>query len=134
MKLLAVAAAAAVLSVCGGCNSSNNPGKSGNSDTAKGSRPASSASPTAPRTLSPVDLCTEAVRYWTGEILDAGSDKGFDYQEMGLSDSQYETVRDLVAEARRTGQRPTEGDTAKRCRAIARASSSGAPSEGGWPG
>ncbi|MCA1847070.1 MAG: hypothetical protein LC792_28535, partial [Actinobacteria bacterium] len=32
---------------------------------------------------------------------------GFDYQEMGLSDAQYEALRRLLQQARQPGVRPT---------------------------
>jgi hypothetical protein len=98
-------------------------------------RAAASSAPASPaRTLSPVELCTQAVVYWTGEMLDAGSDTGLDYQSMGLSDSQYRIVRDLYAEARKGGgKKLVEREAPRRCRDSARAERTESP-RGGWPG
>ncbi|MFE6362776.1 hypothetical protein ACFVP3_22610 [Streptomyces sp. NPDC057806] len=60
------------------------------------------AGPTAtspsPRTTPPEDLCTRLVAHWSREVLD--SDTYGDYQSMGLSNGQYEILREVVDAAR----------------------------------
>ncbi len=74
--------------------------------TASASAPASasaSASASAQPTLSPQELCTTAVRHWARELLDGVTPYG-DYQSMGLSNRQYDILRE-VANAARAAER-----------------------------
>ncbi|MGW4346369.1 hypothetical protein ACWEL8_14965 [Streptomyces sp. NPDC004690] len=70
--------------------------------------PASGRSPAppspSPRVTSPAELCARAVAYWARKVLD--DDTYGDYQSMGLSNTQYEILRRVVAAARpiRQGQ------------------------------
>ncbi|AKZ55139.1 conserved exported protein of unknown function [Streptomyces ambofaciens ATCC 23877] len=73
--------------------------------------PAASASASAQPTLSGAELCTNAVRYWAREMLAGGTPYG-DYQSMGLSNRQYDILREVVDAARATkraqGQRAAD--------------------------
>ncbi|MGW7362802.1 hypothetical protein ACWGI8_05065 [Streptomyces sp. NPDC054841] len=78
-------------------------GCSGDADRgADGPRPAPS-----PRTTSPQELCTALITRWGQELLAAGDSGYGDYQSMGLSNAQYEILRDVLdaarAERRRNG-------------------------------
>jgi hypothetical protein len=61
-----------------------------------------SASP-SPRATPPEDLCARLVAYWSRKVLD--DDTYGDYQSMGLSNGQYEILRDVVDAARAEKQR-----------------------------
>lgn len=69
--------------------------------------PASGRSPAppspSPRVTSPAELCARAVAYWARKVLD--DDTYGDYQSMGLSNTQYEILRRVVAAARPIRQR-----------------------------
>ncbi|MGW2294495.1 hypothetical protein [Streptomyces violaceorubidus] len=82
---------AVVVAGCG--NSGDGPG--GSPGAARGA----SASPPSPRPLSGAELCVSAVGYWAREMLDGGEPYG-DYQSMGLSNRQYDVLREVVAAAR----------------------------------
>ncbi|MEU9448359.1 hypothetical protein [Streptomyces sp. NPDC048277] len=66
--------------------------------------PENSASPTAspssasPSAASAAGLCASIVAHWSREVLDSGTYG--DYQSMGLSNGQYEILRDVVDAAR----------------------------------
>ncbi|MFJ4579783.1 hypothetical protein [Streptomyces echinatus] len=59
-------------------------------------RPASPT--TAPAAASAADLCARIVAHWSREALDGGTYG--DYQSMGLSNGQYDILRDVVDAAR----------------------------------
>ncbi|MFE1588210.1 hypothetical protein ACFW6Q_21285 [Streptomyces sp. NPDC058737] len=71
------------------------PGPPGTSASSGHSRP--------PRPLSGAELCVSAVGYWAREMLDGGEPYG-DYQSMGLSNRQYDILREVV-DAARTAKR-----------------------------
>ncbi|WP_282086186.1 hypothetical protein [Streptomyces tendae] len=104
-----------------------------------GSAPDSSASaaPSASRQpLSGAELCVSAVGYWAREILDGGEPYG-DYQSMGLSNRQYDILREVVDEARATqrdqGARAAGELLDRRVRqACADGYRDGGPSRGPW--
>ncbi|MEU4982252.1 hypothetical protein [Streptomyces sp. NPDC021969] len=81
-----------------GCGGGPDDRAGGSAGTA---RSASPSSPTSgpPRPLSGAELCVSAVGYWAREILDGGVPYG-DYQSMGLSNRQYDILREVVAAAR----------------------------------
>ncbi|MFD5541469.1 hypothetical protein ACFWIJ_27520 [Streptomyces sp. NPDC127079] len=89
----------------------------------------------SPSTVSDAALCARIVAHWSREVLDSGTYG--DYQSMGLSNGQYEILRDVVDAARDVARRqgPTAAD-----RLIDRRSRSacadryrhGAPSGGPW--
>ncbi|MEU1046281.1 hypothetical protein ABZ400_14105 [Streptomyces sp. NPDC005897] len=80
-----------------GCgNSGDGPG--GSSGAARGASASSPPSP-SPRPLSGAELCVSAVGYWAREMLDGGEPYG-DYQSMGLSNRQYDILREVVDAAR----------------------------------
>ncbi|MDG9715260.1 hypothetical protein [Streptomyces sp. DH24] len=89
----------------------------------------------APRTTSPQDLCARIVGHWSREVLDGGTYG--DYQSMGLSNGQYELLREVVdaarAEKRRGGARAAaaliERDVAAGCAELYR---TGTPTGGPW--
>jgi hypothetical protein len=62
------------------------------------SSPATATGPPSPTTTSPEELCTRIVAYWSRRQLKG--DTNGDYQEMGLSDGQYDILRDVVDAAR----------------------------------
>ncbi|MFJ8105262.1 hypothetical protein [Streptomyces sp. NPDC096132] len=62
-------------------------------DTARSPSPSASASATPPE-----ELCTRIVAHWSREVLDSGTYG--DYQSMGLSNGQYEILRNVVDAAR----------------------------------
>ncbi|BBC37318.1 hypothetical protein SGFS_086120 [Streptomyces graminofaciens] len=74
-------------------------GKSGSPDS--GSR-AGSASP-SPSATPPEEICTRLVAYWSRRTL-TGDTYG-DYQSTGLSDGQYEILREVVDAAREERKR-----------------------------
>lgn len=95
-----------------------------------------SVSPSARGPLAGVELCTSAVGYWARRILDGGTLYG-DYQSMGLSNRQYDILREVVAAARSTqrehGDRAAEELTARRVHeTCAERYRDGGPSEGPW--
>lgn len=91
------ALALATVVVAVGCgNSGDGPG--GSSGAAHGAS-ASPASPSAPRPLSGAELCVSAVGHWAREMLDGAEPYG-DYQSMGLSNRQYDILREVVDAAR----------------------------------
>ncbi|MEU6555072.1 hypothetical protein ABZ915_33050 [Streptomyces sp. NPDC046915] len=72
---------------------------SGTADgAASRSGPATATGAPAPHTTSPEELCTRIVAYWSRRQL-KGDTVG-DYQEMGLSDGQYDILREVVDAAR----------------------------------
>jgi hypothetical protein len=98
--------------------------------TARGS--ASSASPSA---TSAARLCATIVAHWSREVLDSGTYG--DYQSMGLSNGQYEILRDLVdaARAAKSGQGTAAADRLIERRSRAACTEryrDGAPTGGPW--
>lgn len=93
-----------------------------------------SATPSASAT-SPEDLCTRVVSHWSRKVLD--SDTYGDYQTMGLSNGQYDILRDVVDAARATKKRQgaaaADAVIVRRARAGCRSwYRSGGPSNGPW--
>ncbi|MFF8091515.1 hypothetical protein [Streptomyces sp. NPDC016675] len=95
-----------------------------------------SASRTAQPPLTGEELCTSAVGYWAREML-AGATPYGDYQSMGLSNRQYDILREVVDAARATKR--TQGPRAAReliSRQVARECADhyrdGGPTEGPW--
>jgi hypothetical protein len=89
-----------------------------------------------------VQSCIESVDYWAKEILKAGRDQGFDYQEMGLSDAQYRMVREVVDQAKPVRQRDglaaalalVDKEAPRLCKAhYATATATPTGGTGGWP-
>lgn len=58
---------------------------------------------TSSRLRTPAEACALQVGYWASELLDAKSDKGYDYQEMGLTTADFQLVLDITKAARRLG-------------------------------
>lgn len=113
---------ALILLTVGGC---------GPSDSA---RTGTTATPSA-RPTPPEDLCTRLVTHWAREVLD---DTAYgDYQSMGLSNGQYDILREVVdaarAEKRHHGARAADElidrETRRGCVAWYR---DGGPGEGPW--
>ncbi|MFE9921460.1 hypothetical protein ACFYQA_07725 [Streptomyces sp. NPDC005774] len=121
-----LAALAAVL-LTAGCGPSGHTGS-----------PASSLPPPPPpppSATAPQDVCARIVAHWAREVLD-GSAYG-DYQSMGLSNGQYEILRDAVAAARpvreRQGAAAAHDVIARHVReACAERHRTGGPDEGAW--
>lgn len=89
----------------------------------------------SPSAVSDADLCARIVAHWAREVL--GSGTYGDYQSMGLSNGQYEILRDVVDAARALKHR--QGATAadrlidRRARfACAERYRRGTPSGGPW--
>ncbi|MFF4395700.1 hypothetical protein [Streptomyces sp. NPDC001480] len=99
------------------------------------SSPAAATGAPAPRTTSPEELCTRVVAYWSRRQLK--EDTVGDYQEMGLSDGQYDILRDVVDAARAKLQ---HGDADAADRTVDRRARegcdhwyrTGGPSKGPW--
>ncbi|MFJ3042411.1 hypothetical protein [Streptomyces tendae] len=114
-----------------GCGDSGG-GAGGSAGTAHGA----SAPPASPRPLSGAELCVSAVGYWAREMLDGGEPYG-DYQSMGLSNRQYDILREVVDEARAAkrdqGARAAGELIDRRVRpACAAGYRDGGPSRGPW--
>ncbi|MGY0066688.1 hypothetical protein ACWZEH_07620 [Streptomyces sp. QTS137] len=96
----------------------------------------SSASPaSSPSATAPEDVCVRIVTHWAREALD-GTAYG-DYQSMGLSNGQYDILRDAVDAARPTRER--QGASAAHDvigrhvrEACAERYRTGGPDEGAW--
>ncbi|GAB2838782.1 hypothetical protein GCM10027074_01430 [Streptomyces deserti] len=105
----------------------------GPSGTAR--NPATAPTTPAPRATPPAELCARVVAYWSRKALDGGTYG--DYQSMGLSNRQYEILREVVdaARAQRERQGPQAADALigrearERCADRYR---DGVPSKGPW--
>ena len=111
--------------LCTGCGSSG----SGKRTTAGGTTSA------APSATPPEALCTRVVSYWSRKVLD--SDTYGDYQTMGLSNGQYDILRDVVDAARalkkRQGAEAADELIGRRAREGCRSwYRTGGPSNGPW--
>ncbi|MGW7257860.1 hypothetical protein [Streptomyces sp. NPDC054834] len=85
---------------------------SGTADGAAGrSSPATATGAPSPHATSPEELCTRVVAYWSRRQLK--QDTYGDYQSMGLSDGQYDILRDVV-DAARAELEHGDADTADR--------------------
>ncbi|MGW2961853.1 hypothetical protein ACWDGI_25800 [Streptomyces sp. NPDC001220] len=95
-----------------------------------------SASPSAsPSATSDAALCAAIVAHWSREVLDSGTYG--DYQSMGLSNGQYEILRDVVDAARdvkhRQGAAAADRLIERRSRAACTGRyRDGAPTGGPW--
>ncbi|KAB1145699.1 hypothetical protein F7R91_18430 [Streptomyces luteolifulvus] len=108
-----------------GCGESGTTGASTTGTTASAS---ASATP-------PQDLCTRIVVHWSREVLDQNTYG--DYQSMGLSNGQYEILRDVVdaarAEKKRRGAAAADELIDRRVReGCAELYRTGAPTAGPW--
>lgn len=100
-----------------------------------GSSAAPSGGSPSPSATPPEELCAKVVAYWSQEILDG--DTYGDYQSMGLSNGQYEILREVVdaarAERKRDGRDAAERLIDRRARAgCAQWYREGGPGEGPW--
>ncbi|MFE0799153.1 hypothetical protein [Streptomyces sp. NPDC058812] len=134
--LLALALTLPSVALAVGCGNSGAE-RPGSGDTARATASASaSASASAQGSLSGEELCASAVGYWAHEIL-AGSTPYGDYQSMGLSNPQYDILREVVdaAQATKRDQGPrAAGELIDRQvrDACADHYRDGAPSDGPW--
>jgi len=95
--------------------------------------PASMPPSAAPRP-DPVAACTAQLTYWADEDLRGGPDRGFDYQERGLTGAQADALADLVARARAQGAALPPDWVATQARERCAALVARPPSTaGGWP-
>ncbi|MFI9616216.1 hypothetical protein ACIHCM_31795 [Streptomyces sp. NPDC052023] len=69
--------------------------------TAPAPEPASTSP--SPHATPPAEVCARIITYWSREVLDGGTYG--DYQAMGLSNGQYEILRDVVDAARAVQRR-----------------------------
>ncbi|MFE5398392.1 hypothetical protein ACFQ9U_27985 [Streptomyces sp. NPDC056568] len=95
-----------------------------------------SASRTAQPPLTGAELCTSAVSYWARQML-AGVTPYGDYQSMGLSNRQYDILREVVHAARAVArtQGPSAADRLIDRRVGASCAADhrdGGPTEGPW--
>ncbi|MGW0820507.1 hypothetical protein [Streptomyces sp. NPDC002845] len=91
--------------------------------------------PPSPSATPPEDLCARIVAHWSREVLDG--DTYGDYQSMGLSNGQYDILRDVVdaarAERRRAGAAAAERLIDREARAGCEDwYRDGGPSKGPW--
>ncbi|WP_432025655.1 hypothetical protein [Streptomyces sp. 1222.5] len=95
-RFLVLGPALSALLVVTGCDRSG-----GAPRTAPAPAPAPAAPGSAPGSASAAsdaELCTRLVAHWSRQVLDSGTYG--DYQSMGLSNGQYELLRDVVDAAR----------------------------------
>ncbi|UUU34649.1 hypothetical protein JIX56_35020 [Streptomyces sp. CA-210063] len=97
--------------------------------------PAGGRNSSSPSATPPEELCAKVVAYWSRETLDG--DTYGDYQSMGLSNGQYEILREVVdaarAENKRRGADAAERLIDRRARAgCAEWYRAGGPGEGPW--
>jgi hypothetical protein len=96
--------------------------------------PSERSSP-SPSKTSAADLCTRLVAHWSREVLDGGTYG--DYQSMGLSNGEYEILRDVVEAARAVRGRQGDASADKLIDRQAHAACAeryrhGAPTESPW--
>ncbi|MFJ4470460.1 hypothetical protein ACIP2X_23705 [Streptomyces sp. NPDC089424] len=89
----------------------------------------------SPRTTPPAEVCARIITHWSREVLDDGTYG--DYQSMGLSNGQYEILRDVVdaarAERRRQGRAAAEQLIGRQARErCAERYRDGIPTAGPW--
>jgi type IV pilus biogenesis protein CpaD/CtpE len=105
--------------------------------TACGTAPEVPAVPVAQTTTAgpdPVTVCVNQLTYWAEEQLRGAPDRGFDYQEMGLTGAQADALRGLVDEARAPGQARASDWLPARARTLCTEIAARPPSTGGgWP-
>jgi hypothetical protein len=95
--------------------------------------PASAPPSTTPRP-DPVAACAAQLTYWADEDLRGAPDRGFDYQERGLTGAQADALADLVAQARAQGAALPPDWVASQARERCAALVARPPSTaGGWP-
>ena len=117
-----------------GCGNSGD-GRGGPTGAARDASASFPSSP-SPRPLSGAELCVSAVGYWAREMLDGGEPYG-DYQSMGLSNRQYDILREVV-DAARTAKRDQGARAARELidRQVRQACTDGyrdgGPSRGPW--
>jgi len=73
-------------------------------------RPTAEAT-TSSRLRTPAETCALQVGYWAGELLKPNHDKGYDYQEMGLTTADYQIVLDITKDAKRLQRTATREQT-----------------------
>ncbi|MER7484619.1 hypothetical protein ABTY20_01475 [Streptomyces sp. NPDC126497] len=114
-------------------------GCGGPGDGAGGSAGAAHSAPPSspsPRAVSGAESCASAVGYWARAMLDGREPYG-DYQSMGLSNRQYDILREVVEAARATerehGARAAGESVDRRVRqACAERYRDGGPRHGPW--
>lgn len=132
------------MAMLAGCSGHGSPHvSSGQSASVSASAPAPTASSTsASRPVSLVDECASAIAYWVGQALTPGADQGYDYQEMGLTATEYKILLATVVSARPVAQKSglsaaqayALGSARPQCAAyLAAQSASPSASSGGWP-
>ncbi|MFG3290112.1 hypothetical protein ACGF3G_15085 [Streptomyces sp. NPDC048179] len=130
---LGLGLALALLTACAGPD--GRPGRPDPAPASPAPSTAPSASPAVASTVSDAELCATIVAHWSREVLDSGTYG--DYQSMGLSNGQYEILRDVVdaARAARRGQGAAAADELidRRARtACAERYRDGTPTGGPW--
>jgi hypothetical protein len=95
---------------------------------------------TSSRPRTPAETCALQVGYWATELLGARSDKGYDYQEMGLTDADYRLVLAITRQARQLRRSASREETlafvrreAQRRCASRTATTCTTAAGGGWP-
>lgn len=129
--LVVMAVVAAQLAGCGSPGTS--PPGTRPAGTGPSGPPTTSAAAT-PAVPGPLGSCQRRLAYWVNELVQR-RDRGYDYQEMGLTGPEYEQVRRMVGTARQHRERAdSRWITAQTEAACLRISASPPPSPGpGWP-
>ena len=117
------------------CDGPDGPGRPDPTPASPAPSASSSASPSASPSVSDAELCATIVAHWSREVLDSGTYG--DYQSMGLSNGQYEILRDVVDAARavRSDQGSAAADeliTRRARTACAERYRDGTPTGGPW--
>ncbi|MFI5856951.1 hypothetical protein [Streptomyces parvulus] len=91
---------------------------------------------TTPKPPAPEEACVSGVGHWARALLDGAEPYG-DYQSMGLSNRQYDILREVVAAAREAardqGTRRARELMARQVReACEKEYADGGPREGAW--
>jgi hypothetical protein len=115
---------------------------SGPSSAHAGSGQSVSAFASASQSVSLIEECASAIAYWVGQALTPGADQGYDYQEMGLTATEYKILLAIVASARPVAQKSglpaaqayALGSARPQCAAyLASWPDTPGVSSGGWP-
>jgi hypothetical protein len=62
---------------------------------------------TSSRLRTAAETCALQVGYWANKLLKPNHDKGYDYQEMGLTTADFQLVLDISKAAKRLGPNAT---------------------------
>jgi hypothetical protein len=63
---------------------------------------------TTSRLRTAAETCALQVGYWAAELVKAKDDRGYDYQEMGLTEPDYQLVLAITKQTRQLRRRATQ--------------------------